>query len=85
MVEMFSLPQFDIIKLSVKPQKEKEMTIYWKITPPKTLVDWEGWKVSLLKCMYVTRLPILIQVIWLKGSKFAYVAKKLLNIVVLVE
>jgi hypothetical protein len=60
---MFCLPQYGIIKLSVKPLKEMEKTIYQKITPRETLMDWEGWKDPFLKCMYVARLPTLIQVI----------------------
>jgi hypothetical protein len=46
---------------------EKEVAIYQKIVPPKVLVNQEGWKVSLLKGMYATRLPTLIQVIFVKG------------------
>jgi len=73
---MLCLSQSSITKLLVKPQKEeKEATIYRKITPLEALVDWEGWKVYIFKCMYVARLPALIQVIWFKGNKLTYVAK----------
>jgi hypothetical protein len=41
----------------------KESTIYWKIAPLKALMEWEGWKVFLLKGMYATRLLASIQVI----------------------
>jgi len=38
-----------VTKLLAKPTKEmereKEMGIYKKITPPKAFVEWEGWKV----------------------------------------
>lgn len=71
-VEMFNLLEIDITKLPAKPTKEKErgkeVAIYWKIAPPKALVDREEWKVSLLKGIYVIRLLTLIQIIWLKGS-----------------
>ncbi len=40
---------------------------------------------SLLKGMYATRLPTLIQVIWLKGSQLTYMAKKLMNFVLLAK
>ncbi len=58
---------------------------YRKITPSETLVDQEGWKISLLKGMYAVGLPTLIKAIWLKGSRFTYVAKKLMSLVVLIE
>lgn len=64
MVEMFNLPKIGISKLPPKLTKEKEkeneVFIYQKIVPPKALVDWKGWKVSLLKRMYVIRLLALI-------------------------
>jgi hypothetical protein len=52
------LPETGFDKLLTKPtkEKEKEATIYRKIAPPKALVDREGWKVSLLKGMYIARL-----------------------------
>lgn len=56
-----------------------------KIAPPKVLVDKEGWKVSMLKGIYVARISTFIQAIWLKGSRFTYVARKLMILVALVE
>jgi hypothetical protein len=44
-------------------EKENKVVVYHKITPPKALVDQEGWKVSLLNGMYAARLLALIQVI----------------------
>ncbi len=63
--KMSQLPKIGFKKLLAKPtkekEKEKEAVIYQKIAPPKkTLVDREGWKVSLLKGMYVAILPALI-------------------------
>jgi len=83
MAKMLNLPKMGITKLLTKPAKEKdkerkkerEATIYQKITSPKALVNRDGWKVSLFKGMYVVRL---IHVIWLKGSQLTYVAKKYL-------
>ncbi len=89
MVEMFKLPKIGIKNLPPKLTKEKEkineVIIYQKIVPWKALVDQKGWKVSLLKGMYVVRLLALIQVIWLKGDRLTYVAKKLMNFVMLGE
>lgn len=89
MAKMFNLLEIGINKLPPKLIKEKEneneVVVYQKIVPPKALVNWEGWKVTLLRKMYVVRLPALIQVIWLKGSWFTYVAKKLMNFVMLNE
>ncbi len=83
------LLQFGLIKSLTKPQKEKEkekeVATHLKIVPPNAIVDYEGGKVSFLKGMYDAKLFALIQVIWFKGSKFIYVAKKLLNLVALVE
>lgn len=42
-----------LAKLTKDMEKEKEVGIQQKIIPLKTLVDREGWKVSLLKGMYV--------------------------------
>jgi hypothetical protein len=56
-------------------EREKEVGIYQKIVPPKTLVNREVWKVSLLRGMYVARLLALIQIIWLKGSRFIVMIK----------
>jgi hypothetical protein len=53
--------------------------------PPKAFVDQEGGKVSFLKGMYETILSALIMLIWLKGNRFTYVAKKLMNFVVLAK
>jgi len=64
---------------------ENDATIYQKIDPLKALVDQEGWKVSLLKGMYVAQLLALIQVIWLKGSRLTYVTEKWMNLMVLAE
>jgi hypothetical protein len=90
---MFNLLKISITKLLTKPikekdkerEREKEAAIYWKISSPEALVDRQGWKVSLLKGMYATRLPSLIQVLWLKGSRLTYVAKKLMNFVILAK
>ncbi len=86
---MLNLLEIGITKLLAKPTKEKEreneVAIYWKIAPLKALVDREGWKVSLFKGIYVVRLSALIQIIWLKSSHLTFVAKKLMNFVVLVE
>ncbi len=49
------------------------------------MVLYKEWKVFELKGKYVTRLLVLIQVIWLKGSQGTYVSKKLLLLVALVE
>jgi hypothetical protein len=56
-----------------------------KIAPPEVLVDREGWKVSMLEGIYVAKIFALVQTIWLKGSCFIYVAKKLMILVALVE
>ncbi len=40
--------------------KKKEAIVYQKITPLKALVDREGWKVPLLKGMYIVKLSTLI-------------------------
>jgi hypothetical protein len=40
-------------KLTKDKGKEKEVAIYWKIVPPKAQVNLEGWKVPLLRGMYV--------------------------------
>jgi hypothetical protein len=57
MLKMLKLLKVGITKLLAKPTKEKEKgmeaIVYWKITPLEVLVDREGWKVSLLKGMYV--------------------------------
>ncbi len=86
---MFKLSKTCINKLLTKPtkkkDKEKEATIYWEILPLEAFVNQEGWKVSLLEGMYATKLSTLIQVIWLKGSWFTYVAKKLMSFVLLVK
>jgi hypothetical protein len=50
-----------------------------------SLVDREGWKVSMLKGMHVARMPILNQSIWLKESRLSYVMKKFMIMVVLIE
>lgn len=70
MAKMLCLLQSDITKIRMKPQKEKkekgkekESIIYQKIAPLKALMEWEGWKVFLLKGMYVARLLALMQVI----------------------
>jgi len=65
--------------------KGKEATIHLKIIPPNAIVNYEGWKVSFLKGMYNAKLPALIQVILLKGSKLTYAAKILLSLMVLAE
>jgi hypothetical protein len=81
--------QFGLVKSLAKPQKEKEkekeVAIHLKIVQPNAIVDCEGWKVSFLKGMYDAKLLALIQVIWLKGNKFTYVAKKMFSLVVLAE
>ncbi len=64
--------------------KQKEPNLL-KITPLKALGDKEGWKMSMLKGMYVVTMLTLIQGIWLKGSRFTYVEKKLMILVVFVE
>jgi hypothetical protein len=51
----------------------------------KNMVDKEGWKVFMLKGIYVARMSILIQAIWLKGSRLIYVAKKLMILVMLTK
>jgi hypothetical protein len=56
-----------------------------KIAPLEVLVDREGWKVSMFKGIYATRISTLMQAIWLKGSQFTYVAKKLMILVAFVE
>ncbi len=68
---MLNLMETSITKLLAKPMKEKdkerarekEVAIYKKIVSPEALVNWEGWKISLLKGMYAAKLPTLIQVI----------------------
>jgi hypothetical protein len=64
--------------------KHKEPS-FLKIAPPKVLVDKEGWKVFMLKCIYAARISAFIQTIWLKGSCLTYVAKKLMIIVMFIE
>jgi len=84
MARMLNLLKMGITKLPTKLAKDKdkerkrerEATIYQKIVSPKALVNWEGWKVSLFKAMYATRLLALINVIWLKGNQLTYIAKK---------
>jgi hypothetical protein len=44
----------------MKIEREKEVATYWKIVSLETLIDRKGWKVSLLKGMYVAKLPTLI-------------------------
>ncbi len=78
---MLLLPQARHSKLPIK-QKEPS---FKKIAPLEALVDMEGWKVSMLKGMYVARMPILIQGIWLKESRFTYVTKKFMILVVFIE
>jgi hypothetical protein len=80
-VEMLVLPQAKHLKLLAK-QKEPN---FQQIAPPKILVDREGWKMSMFKGMYIARMSILIQGIWLKGSRLIYVAKKLMIMVALVK
>jgi hypothetical protein len=69
----------------MKIEREKEVATYWKIVSLETLIDRKGWKVSLLKGMYVAKLPTLIQVIWLKGTQLTYMEFFLMSFVVLVE
>jgi hypothetical protein len=38
------------------PIKQKELSLL-EITPSKALIDKEGWKMSMLKGLYTTRLP----------------------------
>jgi len=61
---MLNLPKINISKLLAKltkeKEREKEVAIFKKIVPLEAFVDWEGWKVSLLKGMYVARLLTLI-------------------------
>ncbi len=93
MAKMFNLPKSNIANLPTKPikekdkerEREKKAAIYQKIASLEALIDQEGWKVSLLKGMYVAKLLALIQVIWLKGSRFTYVTKKLMNFVILAK
>ncbi len=80
-VEMLLLPQVEHFKLLAK-YKESNLL---KIAPPEVLVDREGWKVSMLKGIYVAKIFVLVQAIQLKGSCFIYVAKKLMILVALVE
>ncbi len=56
-----------------------------KITPLEALGDKEGWKMSMFKGMYVVRILVLIQGIWLKESRLTYVEKKLMILVVFVK
>ncbi len=62
--EMFKLSKIGINKLLAKltkeKEKEKEANVYGKIVSSKALVDWEGWKVYLLKGMYAVKLLALI-------------------------
>jgi hypothetical protein len=68
MAKMLSLRKIGITKLPTKPikkkdkerEREKEVTIYRKIASLEALIDWEGWKVSLFKGMYVAKLLALI-------------------------
>jgi hypothetical protein len=43
---MLQLPKIGLNKLLAKPtkgkEKEKEAVVYWKIAPPKSLVNREG-------------------------------------------
>jgi hypothetical protein len=95
--EMFYLPQSNIIKILAKSAKEKEkerkegkregdegfhVSKNRPIGHLNGLKEMEGF---LFKGMYVAMLLALIHVIWLKGDKLTYVAKKLLSLVVLVE
>jgi hypothetical protein len=64
--------------------KQKELNLQ-KIAPPKVLVDSEGWKVSMFKGMYITRMLALIQGIWLKGNCLTYMAKKLMILIAFAE
>jgi hypothetical protein len=41
-------------------EREREATIYRKIVSLEALVDQQGWKVSLPKGMYITKLSALI-------------------------
>lgn len=90
---MLHLLESGITKILAKPtnkkekdkEKEKETNIDQKIAPLEALIDQEGWKASLLKGMYVVQLLAVIQMIWSKGNLLTYVAKKLMNLVVLVE
>jgi hypothetical protein len=80
-VKMLLLPHVKHSKLSAK---QKELN-FQKITPLETLVYMEGWKIFMLKGMYATKKPALIQGIWLKGSRLIYVAKKLMILVTFTE
>jgi hypothetical protein len=55
--KMLLSPQVAHAKL---PTKRKELN-FLKIVPPKALVDKEGWKISMLKGIYVVRMFALIQ------------------------
>jgi hypothetical protein len=89
MGDMFCLPQSGFMKLLTKPQKEKEkekeVTMYKIFVSIEALISREGWKVSLLKGMYLIRMPTLILKNWLDGNIFTYVAKKLTSHVVIIE
>jgi hypothetical protein len=68
MTKVFNFSKINITKLLAKLTKEKDTKIkrekeaatYRKITSPEAFIDWEGWKVSLLKGMYASKLLTLI-------------------------
>jgi len=72
--EMFNLLKITLANYcpSRPTKKKRKKNQSFKITPSKALIDQEGWKVSLLKGMYVAKLLALIQVIWLKGNQLTY-------------
>jgi hypothetical protein len=48
------------------------------MAPLSAFVQKEGWRVSHFKGKYANRLIVLIQAIWLKGTRKMYVNKKLI-------
>lgn len=56
MEKLLLLPHVGHSKLSTK---QKELN-FQNIAPLEALVDREGWKMSMFKSMYNTRMPILI-------------------------
>lgn len=81
MAKMLILPHVGHLKLLTKHKEPN----FQKLAPQKALVDREGWKVSMLKGMYIAQMPTLIQGIWLNGSRLTYVAKKLMIVVTLIK
>lgn len=56
MAKLLLLPHIGHSKLSTK----KKESNFQKIAPLEALVVREGWKVSMFKGMYITRMPVLI-------------------------